>query len=918
MPAGGMIDPDNFPIPTLMPARLEFRAGRLRANAVLLAESGHDVKSAWAGLAACYSAPESETLLSVVDPVPADGDTVESGMDRAATALEDFAEEVRGIKERWTTLTADANAFLASIEGDDDWRKPDTWSGEWWTGGESPKVAEHQALLDRADALRREYEAAEVVCANAINADLPVRTKFVHGDSGTEPAVMQYAHGYDEYLGDMEMPWGGPVGTDHAWFIDVKDSVSDFAVGALEDFGGAVGIHSSEGWFEMGWGDALAEYHGENLETLGAMAGLYDPQSGEWGEVDWETFGETWIEVAHAVVPWREWDERPGYVIGTAVLNIGSMVAGTVLTATGVGAVVGVPLLLWRGSAILGKVDLPDVADVDVPSNGIDIELRLNLPFYGNVGGPLAGFHLDLPGLSNSLSPSETAALTAALDRLADGSEGSPADPDSPHDPTVQDLDDALTVEDVLDPTSAESTRLREEYEGDFLENDVRSDGTEPSWEASEAGRGSEGDDLDGADSARVPALVGPRSDTAEGAESPALTPDRPVDLTGDGDLDAPADRGDGAPGDRIPEVTNSVGDDVRPVDTPPNDGGTGFHHDGTGAWSDGHRGGSTGDGSDHLPSPSPTEVWDGSGDIPGEMGADGIRRFDDNGEEYGERFLEDPDFNPHTFDRLPYEQQRAVLGYTRFSWLNGVMRADTIGEGLMALREKANKENMELGFRSPSLGWALYELNDLRRPTPADLTDLRRRAEAGEIQPTPLQWELLDGFRNSSDPVSWLGRLLRERPGAPGRIAEQFRGSAFPDVEDVTARVRDLDAALDRPLPEGIEVVRGLHDIGQLNEFARVDAAYLPSLVGTVQSDNGYMSTAIGRDPITVDGKPFEYTLLLDVPQGAHGLWVGRNSAYPDQREIIFPRETKFQILDVRVEGDMTYISARVLVDGK
>ncbi|MEU0239514.1 ADP-ribosyltransferase [Nocardiopsis sp. NPDC006198] len=909
-PAGGVINPDAFPIPALMPARLEYRAGRLRANAALVAGSGHDITGAWSGLSACYTAPEAETLFAVVGPVAVDGDSVSDGMDRAATALEVFAEEVRGIKERWAALTSDANAFLASIEGDDDWRKADTFSGEWWSGDESPKVAEHQALLDRADALRLEYEAAEVECANAVNAGLPVRTNFVHADSGTEPAVRQYAHGYNEYLGDMDMPWGGSMETDHAWFVDVGHSVSDFAVGALEDLGGALGAHSSEGWFEMNMGDALVEYHGESLTTLGAMAGLYDPATGEWGEVSWETFGNTWTEVAHSVVPWREWDDRPGYVIGTAVLNIGSMVAGAALTATGVGAVVGVPLLLWRGSAILNKVDLPDMPDADGAGNGIDVELRLNLPFSGGNGPTLASFHLDLPDLRGSLNPSETAELQDALNRLENWSPEPAEGSGSPTDPTSQDLADGMTVEDVLNPVSAESTRLRDEYGDDFgaLDRDTDGDGS---------GTGDGSDSGDSGDGDRVPALVGARPDTEEGAGTPDTSPDWTIDLTGGG-FDLPGDRtgGEGANlGDRSPTVNNSVGDGGGTADSPFPDGGGSVHHtDGPGFSSDGHGfspdGDSASDRNGGVYDPPPgIDPGDPADHYPGEMGPDGIRRFDDNGEEYARRVLDDPDLNPHTFDSLPPEQRRAVYDYTVNSWLNSVARADTVQAGLDTLRRNANDWNTYDPANSTMRGWSLYELNGLSRPGLDDLHGLWRRAADGEIRLTDLQRGIMEDVFRSPDPYGRLGLWLSEA-GLPGRIAEQY-GGTFPDADAVRPRMGDLDSALERPLPEGVEAVRGLHGIDHLAGF---DPADPQSIVGTIQSDAGYMSTALGRDPIVVDGRPFAYTVHLDVPEGAHGLWVGGSSAYPGQREIIFPRETRYEIVSVRVEAGTTFINARIL----
>ncbi|WP_150249360.1 DNA/RNA non-specific endonuclease [Nocardiopsis deserti] len=611
---GGPINPATFPVPDIHPGQLEYRAGRLRAKAADVSQAGSDIKSSWAGLSSCYSSPEAETLYAVVDPVATDGESVATGADKAATALEAFAEEVRGIKERWAALTADANAFLASVEGDDDWQK-----GGWF-GGESEKVEEHNRLLARIDPLRRAYETAEIECANAINADLAVRTHFVHGGEGVDAGVHEYVHGYDEDLSGYDMPWGGPMDTDDRWYVDVAHSVGDFATGALEDLGAKAGMYSSEGWFEMSWDDAMWEYHEDNIRTLGAMAGVYDPENGTWGEVDWETFGNTWTEVAHAVVPWREWDERPGYVIGTAVLNIGSIVAGTVLTATGAGAVVGVPLLLWRGSAILDKVDLDLPRGMDGSSpNGIDVQLRLNLPYFGNVGAPLASFRLDLPGLGNSLNPSEMAELRDALSRLEQANDGDTAVPDLPDDPTTRGLDDGLIVEDVLNPASAEATRLREKYEGDFLENDVRGDGAPDSWEASETGGGSNNGDHDGSDENRVPALVGPRSDPGESAGTPDPSPDRPVDLTGNGDGSLDIAGGDS----RVPVVSNSV-DNGHAADTPAHDD-RGFTHHGNdgGIPSDGGGGGiRPGDG--YGPDHGDTRPGSAGGDLTSDRSENG------------------------------------------------------------------------------------------------------------------------------------------------------------------------------------------------------------------------------------------------------------------------------------------------------
>ncbi|PWV44949.1 hypothetical protein BDW27_12063, partial [Nocardiopsis sp. L17-MgMaSL7] len=209
--------------------------------------------------------------------------------------------------------------------------------------------------------------------------------------------------------------WGeAAAGTDYGWVRDVGSAVWDFGVGAVEGVGAAVGAHSSQGWFAQSWGDSLKEYHWGNLTSAASLVGMYDAESDSLGWAGLSSAGEAWKDLAHSVVPWEEWGERPGYVIGTALLNIGATVGGAVLTATGVGAVVGVPLMAWRGAAILdgmgssnrggGGVDLPDISDI---------------PTYGGNGAPVV--NIDTSGFS----PTQAAQVTASLDRLNTTSSGS-------------------------------------------------------------------------------------------------------------------------------------------------------------------------------------------------------------------------------------------------------------------------------------------------------------------------------------------------------------------------------------------------------------------------------------------------------------------------------------------------------------
>ncbi|MFI6578831.1 ADP-ribosyltransferase [Nocardiopsis sp. NPDC050513] len=537
---GGLINPDAFPVPDFNTDVLDYQAGRLRSLGADLARVGGDIKSSWAGLSSCYSAPEAEELFAAVDPVAVDGETIAAGTDQAATALETFAQDVRDLKVEWSALRSDANRFLESIEGDEDWREGGFFDEV------SDKVAEHNELIGRANLLVQDYQAAEMKCANAVTAGLPGRTTFRFADSYTDSAgVGEMLYGYGGNPRGMDTAWGGPLETDHHWAMDVDHAIGDFLETGGEDLSALFGVDTTGGRPDFSW-DTLREAHWGNLTGTASLFGVYDPEDGGWGWPDKDVAIDAWAGVAHSIVPWTEWDERPGYVVGT-----------TAITIIGGGGAFAALKVLRKG-------------DADTPG-GTDVGLRIDIPFLGNVGSSLPVLHLDLPTLERFLDGSALSGAQDALDRLISRNE------EAAHsDPATQDLDDALTVEDVLNPASEENTRLRDEYEGDFLENDVRSDGEVPdSWEASNTGLG------DDTDSTQVPALVGPRSDTGEGEGVPDTpSSDRPVDLTGIGDHDLPESTGDGVDlGDRTPDVTDSV-DAGSPHGTPSHGDGTGDHHD--------------------------------------------------------------------------------------------------------------------------------------------------------------------------------------------------------------------------------------------------------------------------------------------------------------------------------------------------
>ena len=411
----GIINPLTFPEPSVSVDYVNAMASGLRELGTSIADTGNDITGSWAGLNGPYSAPEAETLFSVLDPVATDGDTVGEELDRAARALENFAEDVADIKTRWSNLRVEAYDLRSRIDAEgDDWDK----GGGLLGFGDSPLVEENKALIEQGGKIITDYTEVENTCANAINDGISGRTQFEQhpeGDAELDPNV--FYHGFEQDLSELAEAWGHESAqTDYGWWVDVSHSVWDFGVDAVEGVGAMVGAHSSEGWFQASWGDALKEYHWDNLTSAASLVGMYDAESDSLGWAGWGSVGEAWKDLAHSVVPWEEWGDRPGYVIGTAALNVIGLVGGAALTATGVGAVVGVPLMAWRGMSIVdgmggsGRGGSGGGADIDLP----DVS---HVPQFGGSGSPLinlAGRALDATGYG----PSQWADLKNMVNRL--------------------------------------------------------------------------------------------------------------------------------------------------------------------------------------------------------------------------------------------------------------------------------------------------------------------------------------------------------------------------------------------------------------------------------------------------------------------------------------------------------------------
>ncbi|MDE3721978.1 ADP-ribosyltransferase [Nocardiopsis sp. N85] len=370
-----------------------------------------------------------------------------------------------------------------------------------------------------------------------------------------------------------------------------------------------------------------------------------------------------------------------------------------------------------------------------------------------------------------------------------------------------------------------------------------------------------------------------------DGASAPASDAESP-------DWDAYVD----LPGSPRTGPVGPEGSDVRMVDADSDGDGS---DDGSDASSEGS---SEGSGSEGAPPPVPGDP----STYPGHLDAHGIRRFAgaDEADDYGSLILHDPSLAGPPLGTRPRDQRRAVFTYTASSWINVVARAEDRETGRRVLEEWADATRDTVTTDPEAEGWDLYELNDRTAPTLEDLRAARHRPDL-----TPHQRHLVERILGASDPQAELDHY-RDNSGESGGMADLNDGR-YPRLEDADRLMGRLDATITQRFPETTVAVRTLFTMDHL-------AGYVPGdprrLVGTVQRDAGYMSAALGDEPAVVGDEPDPIRIHLLLPAGTPFVWVGDASAYPNQREILLPRGTRYRIRGVRVEGGDTVLFAEVL----
>ncbi|MEO3751586.1 hypothetical protein [Streptomyces sp. B6B3] len=577
------VDPSGIPEFTGDLGLLETAHGALSSDAGDIRDIGSDIHSRFQGLSAFYQAPEAEQLFATTTPVRDRADTFASDLESVGSSLSAYADEIRPLVERLQSLKAEADAFVAEIDGDDEWQ---------YDGG---KVERNNQLISDISTTVAEFWAAERRCANAITALVGGTQWTVDDGSGGEN---MYGMSVEDMSQAGETPWGKAVEEKHHWY-EVGHHLKSFVWdGIIVD--GIWGTITGLGTLLNPWSDnfgAAWQGLGQLATGLALLAGpvglltyagsrLLPEDNAVRGWIDDSM--DTTVNVGKSMVAWDEWSENPARAAGLLTFNVVTTVAtlGAGTAVTGTGAAASATARAVSAAARVGNFIDPVAQIGRVAGAGLN-----GLRSIGNIASDLANITNTLPAtafpdgtlrLADGTVIPETGPLpdlpagTQAVTlpdntvRLPDGSTLHPnGQLDLPNGQTAQTADQIPAELSAVDRDILATTPTRDP--------ELATVGTSNAGDNLPPTTAQTGDNLPPGGTSRPSDLPGP---TAQ-ASDPNLPPSSSAGAGGGGDLPPTGGVGDdlsnGSPGDDLstsdPNSGPSTGGPGGGTDLPP--GGT-------------------------------------------------------------------------------------------------------------------------------------------------------------------------------------------------------------------------------------------------------------------------------------------------------------------------------------------------------
>lgn len=156
-----------------------------------------------------------------------------------------------------------------------------------------------------------------------------------------------------------------------------------------------------------------------------------------------------------------------------------------------------------------------------------------------------------------------------------------------------------------------------------------------------------------------------------------------------------------------------------------------------------------------------------------------------------------------------------------------------------------------------------------------------------------------------TSSAAKWSNKFWKTLTSPQKRKLMDYSGSYYTQINgvlrgtwaqssSVLADARTISSAMVRT-EHAFTVFRGV-DLGTHN-----------FKVGSLWTDKGFVSTSINRNAGFSDHKPTK--LVIDVPIGTKGFYIGPNSLHPSELEYLIDRNTKFRV--VSVQGNTVHLVA-------
>ncbi len=150
-----MIDPDGIPqLSAGSVAQVAADAQALLEQGALLTESGASLASVWAGLPGVFATPDTADVVEAVWPVRTITTSVGADVRVIGGALQTYADAVGPIAAALSELKAQAFAFRASVQGQQDWTR------------DGDRVDAHNRLIAGVNTQVAALSDAERACAN--------------------------------------------------------------------------------------------------------------------------------------------------------------------------------------------------------------------------------------------------------------------------------------------------------------------------------------------------------------------------------------------------------------------------------------------------------------------------------------------------------------------------------------------------------------------------------------------------------------------------------------------------------------------------------------------------------------------------------------------------------------------------------